>query len=355
MTLASPLRPLFAAGLMALHLGVGAAPAAPAATATFDTTPRPGQHQRLQIDMQATVKMRAEAGPDANEAQRAQAAQAAEKMAQMGPMKMTMHMQQTLKVGNPDADGWLPMTVDVGAKSGQMEVGGKVMPMPNQKVSDLSVTARFNPRDFSVEVQNVEGAPQLGEMMRTQGNAMVNEALQLSKALSQKPMKVGESVDVPLNLALPMPLPGGAGNMGGQVRYTLVRLERGIAYFDLGMDLKVDADVPVPTPRAPQAASAPEGGAAASAPEGGAASAPAAAPKVMHMRISGHGQGTSQLRLADRLPLANKLSMDMLMTMEMPDNGIMHMDMNMLMTAKGESLARPASPKAGAKADKKKS
>lgn len=346
MTLASPLRPLFAAGLMALHLGASAAPAAPAATATFDTTPRPGQHQRLQIDMQAIVKMRAEAGPNADEAQRAQATQAAEKMAQMGPMKMTMHMQQTLKVGTPDADGWLPLTVEVGGKSGQMEVGGKVMPMPNQKASDLSVTARFNPRDFSVEVQNVEGAPQVGEMMRTQGNAMVNEALQLSKALAQKPMKVGESVDLPLNLALPMPLPGGAGALGGQVRYTLVRLDRGIAYFDLGMDMKVDADVPVPTPMAPKAASAPEGD---------AASAPAAAPKVMHLRMSGHGQGTSQLRLADRLPLANKLSMDMQMTMEMPDNGIMHMDMDMLMTAKGESLARPAPAKAGAKADKKKS
>ena len=41
--------------------------------------------------------------------------------------------------------------------------------------------------------------------MVTQGTAMISESLQLYKALSQRPLKVGESVEVPMTMALPMP------------------------------------------------------------------------------------------------------------------------------------------------------
>ncbi|MFX8098507.1 hypothetical protein ABTK82_19355, partial [Acinetobacter baumannii] len=90
------------------------AQAAPAAI-TFDTTPRAGQHQRQNIDLQATLRMRAEPGPDASDEERAKIAPAAERMAQMGPMQMSMKMAHTLKVGQPDADGWLPLTVGTDA------------------------------------------------------------------------------------------------------------------------------------------------------------------------------------------------------------------------------------------------
>ncbi|CAM4188569.1 hypothetical protein [Roseateles saccharophilus] len=344
----SPLRLSLTSALLGLALGAQAAPAAPAAV-TFDTTPRAGQHQRQHIDMQATIKMRAEAGPDATDEQRAKIAQGAERLAQMGPMQMSMQMQQTLQVGQPDADGWLPLTVGVGMRTGQMKVGGKLVPLPQQQNRELGFVARFNPRDFNFEMQKVEGAPELTELLRAQGNTMVNEALQLSKALSQRPLKVGDSVDVPLTLTLPVPLPGGAGSMGGQVHYTLTRLERGVAYFDLAMDLKADISAPVPTPVAPAAAAS-----AASGPEA-ASSAPATAdaPKTMHVVVSGSGKGHSSLRLADRLPLSNQLAMDMQMTMNIPDNGLMHMDMAMVMSAKGESLARPAAAAKPAAAKKK--
>lgn len=331
---ASPLRLALAGALLGLQLVAHAAPTAP--VVTFDTTPRAGQHQRQRIDVQAVMKMRLEAGPEASDEQRAKIGQAAERMAQMGPLKMSMQMQQTLKVGQPDADGWLPLSVAASHLSGQIEAGGKVTPMPARN-GDLGITARFNPRDFAFEVQDAQGAPEMAEMMRTRGGAMVSEALQLFKALSQRPMKVGDSVEVPFNMALPVPLPGGAGNMQSKVRYTLVRVERGVAHFDLGLDMTMDVNTPAPPPAS--AASA------ASAPEGDAASAPAAAPRMMNMQLSGKGKGSSSLRLADRLPLASKLGMDMQMTLQMPDNGRMAMDMTMVTTSKGESLAKPAAKK----------
>lgn len=333
MNLAFPLRPLLAGALLGLNLGAIAAPAAPASI-VFDTTPRAGQHQRQQMDMQAVMKMRLEPGADATDEQRAKIAQAAERMAQMGLMKMSMQMQQTLQVGQPDVEGWLPMTVATASKGVKMEVGGQAVPVPAASAKDIGFVARFNPRDFGFEIREVQGSPELSEMMRTQGQATVSQALQLFKSLKDRPLKVGDSVDVPLTMNLPVPLPGGAGAMNGQVHYTLVRLERGVAYFDLSMDLKLNIDTPVPTPPG-----------AASAPEGEAASAAVTPPKTLHMVINGGGKGQSSLRLADRLPLATQMTMDMQLTVDTPDNSRMLMDMNMVMQSKGESLAKAAAAK----------
>ena len=335
MTIVSPLRLPLLAALLGLNLAAQAAPSAPVAV-SFDTTPRAGQQQRQQIELQAVMKARVEAGPDATEEQRAKMAKAAEGMERMGPMKMAMRMEQTMKVGAPDAEGWLPMTVAVGAKGGSVEVGGKANPLPNLGKADMTFAARFNPKDFGFEVQAVEGgSAQANEMLRNLGKTTIGESLQLFRALSQRPLKIGESVEVPLNMSLPIPLPGGANAMQGLVRYTLARVDKGVAHFDLSMDLKMEVDAPVPTPAAAASAAASE--------------ATATAPQMLHMVISGGGKGTSSLRLADRLPLASRLAMDMKMTMNGPDNGRMFMDMDMVVQSKGESLAKPAAAKPAVK------
>jgi hypothetical protein len=338
-TFASSFRQPLVGALIGLSLGASAAPAVPAAAVavSFDTTPRPGQHQRQLIDIKAVIKMRAEAGPQASDEQRAKATQAAEHFSRMGPMKMNMQMAQTMKVGQPDAEGWLPLTMTTGSKSGRIEVGGNAQPLPG-KAEDLSFTARFNPKDFAFEIQDMQGAPEINDFMRNQGSAMVGEALQLYKVLAQQPLKVGESVDVPMTLALPIPMPGGAGSMQSKLRYTLTRVDRGVAHFGLGMDMKMDVNAPLPA----QAASAPDG-------EAASAPAPDAAPQVMNVSVSGTGTGTSSLRLADRLPLTSNLKMTMTLTMKMPDNGVMLMDMDMDVRAKGESLAKTAAAKPAAK------
>lgn len=342
-----PLRQSLTSALLGLTLAAQAALAAPAAV-TFDTTPRAGQHQRQQLDIQATIRMRAEPGPGATDEQRAKVAQGAERLAQMGPMQMSMAMEQTLQVGQPDAQGWLPLTVGIDSKGGQLTMGGKSMPMPKRQDRELSFVARFNPKDFNFQMQKVEGMPEMSELLRAQGNTMINEAMQLSKALNGRPMKVGDSVDVPLTMTLPVPLPGGAGSMTGQVHYTLARVARGVAYFDLAMELKVDMSASLPTPAAAAASAASAPDDAASATNAGGAS-----PNTMHIVATGSGKGHSALRLSDRLPLSNQLDMDMQMTMSMPDNAVMHMDMTMMTSAKGTSLAKPAATDKAAEAKKK--
>jgi hypothetical protein len=344
-TLASPLRLPLLVALLGLQLAAQAAPKAPVAV-SFDTTPRAGQHQRQLIDLQAVMKMRMEAGPDATDEQRAKIADAAAKMSQMGAMKMAMQMQQEMQVYQADADGWLPLTMSMEVKDGKLDVGGNSVPLPNNRAMNVSFGARFNPKDFAFEVKKLEGMPaEQSAAMITQGTSMISESLQLYKALSQRPLKVGESVEVPMTMALPMPLPGGAGGMQGVVRYTLTRVDKGVAYFDLDMDMKMNMTVPLPSQ--PVAANA---AASAASVDSASSAAPAAVPpQTLHMVITGNGKGTSSLRLADRLQLASRLAMDMKMTMNGPDNGRMLMDMDMNVQTKGESLAKPAAAKAPAK------
>jgi len=330
------LRPALLGALLGLHLVSQAAPAAPATPAEirFDTTPVAGQQQRQQVDMQARMKMRVEAAPQASDEQRAKVAQVAERMAQTGDIKMAMQMRHTSRVGQPDAEGWLPLSFVASDRKTSIEVGGKPVPLPANAMTDMSITARFNPKDFAFEVKNIEGGGAGAQQMLTsQGQAMLADAFKLHKALAQRALKIGESVDVPLSMTLPVPLPGGAGGLQGQVHYTLVRVERGVAYFDLAMTMNVKVDTPLPQPA--QAASA---ASTASAPD------TQSPPPMLHMTMDGTGKGTSALRLTDRLPLSTQMSMDMKMTMDGPDNARMLMDMVMDMQSKGEALGIRQAP-----------
>ncbi len=335
------LRPTLLGALLGLQIAAQAARAAPAEV-RFDTTPRAGMHQRQTMDMKSTMSMRIEAGPDATEEQRAKIAQKAGQMADASNIKMTMRLQHTTQVGQPDVDGWLPLTFTSGNRSVSMEVGGKAIPVPNAGNADMRMTARFDPRSFDIEVQTAEGGPPgFGALMTAQGKSMLNDAFKLQKALAQRTLKVGDSVDVPLSMNLPVPLPGAAGGLQGQVHYTLVKVTGGVAYFDLNLTMDIQMNTPLPTPPVAAASDAASG---ASAPASAAEATPA---RMLRMVMKGSGKGTSTLRLADQLPLSTQLAMNMQMTVDGPDNSRMLMDMVMDTTSKGENLAKKpaAAPK----------
>lgn len=318
---ASSLRIVIAGALLGLQLGAHAAE--PEATVPFDITPRAGQHQRQLLDMQVMTTTRLVPGPEATDDERAKIAQAQQQMAQMGRVKMSVRMEQTQRVGQPDAEGWLPLTLSSTSKGGEVELGGKKRTLPKDKKLDLLVQARFNPKDHAFDVQQVLGDGDADDQLRIKGAAMVTEALQLPKALSERPLKVGDSVEVPLNMALPFAVPGSSAQMDSKLRYTLKRVERGVAHFDLSMAMQIRTTAAQPADSA----------------------ASAQAREVTNMQLTGTGKGSSTLRLADRLPLSSQLDLDVKMAMQAPDNGRMLMTMRMQMKSKGESLTKPAATK----------
>lgn len=338
-----------------------AAAAAPALTAPvhFDTMPRAGQQQRQQMKVQASIQMRMEASPQASDEQRARAAQVAQQIAATNPMKMDMGMQQTIKVGQPDTQGWLPMSFDLDVQRMNMDMGGTAIPLPKEKRPILNFDARFNPKNFALEIVGVNGQSEVSQALRARGTSLMDEQLNLFRALALKPLRPGESVEVPLSMSLPLPVPG-VGDFQGKAIYTLRAVKQGVAHFDVTTDMAINADMAVPPPGASPASaasSAPEtSGAqadpAASAPAAmTAASAPAAMPNL-HMHMEGRGAGTTRLRLADRLVTASQMNMDIQMTMGQPEASTMRMDVKMTMESKGESLSS-SSPGRGVKASGK--
>lgn len=284
----------------------------------MDMTPRPNQHQRQTFDMQALMTMRIEPRAEATDEEKARAEQAQTAM----PMTMKMRLQQTMRTGGLKADGWMPLTLDHRTLDMAMTTAtGVPVPLPPSKAGNMTITARFHPQELRFELDTVQSQQPLDDSLKPMMNNLMNQVLGMAQAMRGKKLVVGESFELPLDAALPMPGPGpNGGQLKGQLRYTLTRLDKGIAYFDVGMTLDMNAAVTPPA----------------------GASAPAAGP--VNMTAQGGGQGKFSMRLADRLALTSDMSMQTKMTINVPNGDVVRMDMDMTMKGRGESL-KPAATK----------
>lgn len=305
-------RSRLAGALLGLLTGAVLAAKPTAELPLMDMTPRPHQHQRQTMDMQALMTVRIEPRADATDEERARAQQAQAAM----PMTMKMRLQQTMRTGGLGADGWMPLTLDHRTMDLSMTTAtGVPVPIPTAKTGSMTITARLQPQDLRFELDTVQGQQPLDDSLKPMMNTLMNQLLGMTKAMRGKNLVVGESFDMPLDAALPMPGPGpNGGQLKGQIRYTLTRLDKGVAYFDAVMTLDMNASV------------------ASSA----GASAPAALP--VNMTAQGGGQGKFSMRLADRLALTSDMTLQTQMTINAPNGDVVRMDMDMTMTGRGESL-----------------
>lgn len=305
-------RPRLAGVVLGLLTGAVLAAKPAAEVPLMDMTPRPNQHQRQTMDMQALMTVRIEPRAEATDEEKARAQQAQAAM----PMTMKMRLQQTLRTGGLKADGWMPLTLDHRTMDLSMTTAtGVPVPLPASRAGNMTITARFHPKDFLFELDTLQGQQPLDDSLKPMMNTLMNQVLGMAQAMRGKTLAVGESFDMPLDGALPMPGPGlNGGQLKGQIRYTLTRLDKGIAYFDAGMTLDMNAAVTPPA----------------------SASAPAAGP--VNMTAQGGGQGKFAMRLADRLALTSDMTMQTQMTINVPNGDVVRMDMDMTMKGRGESL-----------------
>jgi len=311
-------RPRLAGAMFSLLAGAALAAKPAADLPSLDVTPRPNQHQRQTIDMQATMNMQILPRAEASDEDKAKAQQAQAAM----PMTMKMRMQQTLHTGSLRTDGWIPLSLDHRTQEMSMTTAtGVAIPVPASQAGNLKIAARFNPKDFAFEFENVQGQEPLDERLKPMMNNLMNQVLGMAKAMRDQKLKVGDSFEMPMNVAMPMPGQGlDGGQLKGQMRYTLTRIDKGVAYFDLGVKLDINAAITPPA----------------------GASAPAAGP--VNMTAEGSGQGQFALRLSDRLALTNDMTMQTLMTISAPNGDVVKMTMDMTMKGRGESL-KPAAVK----------
>lgn len=325
----NPLRRLVPAACLSLAL----APAlvfADDAPITMNLMPLPGTQQQHEFRIKAItdLKVKAREGASDEEMQQINAKMGAIKM----PMTMTMQMSQHLQAGKQDAQGRIPVTARIEYGTMEMRTGnGDLMPgMPAKRMPSMQFSADIVDGHYENIRLSGEGAAQLPPQMM---EGVFRKTFDALAKMNGTPLRVGETVEMPLEMNVPLPsLPGGSNAGKMSARYTLTKVEAGVAFFDIGATMDFKLDMPMPAAAASAASSA-----------GDAAPAPASLQLVM----TGSGTGHLQLRLADRLQQRTDLDLRMDMRMPMPDGHSMQMSLQMEMAGEGKAVpagkAKPAS------------
>jgi len=316
---------------LAAALAVQAAFVAPAALAQesvkLNMVPLPSVRQQVDVTMDMKMNMSMQLPADAPEQARAQA----EQMKATMPVTMQMAMRQVLSTTPKAADGSYTLKAEVNSlKSEMRDATGQVRPLPQQ--GPIRFTAQLKNDQFDkidLELPPTMQAQQA--LSKEMQEKIFNQSFDWMRKFNGQTMKVGESVEMPIDLNLPT---GGAPTGKVLGKYTLTAINKGVASFDV--DMRMDMSFSGPAAAA-SSASAPEAPASA-----------ASAPAPVQGAMTGSGKGKMDLRIADRLMLRSTMTMSMGMDMK-GAKGNMRMDMDMTMAANGKALptakkAAPAKP-----------
>jgi hypothetical protein len=302
-------------------LAVQAAVAVPAAMAQdsvkLNMVPLPSSRQQVDIAMDMKMNMSMQLPPNATEQQRAQMAQMKASM----PITMKMGMRQDLSTTAKGPDGAYTLNAEVTTLQSEMRDGtGQARPMPPQ--GPMRFSAQLKDDQFEKIDLQLSNAGQAQALSKEMQEKIFNQSFDWMRKFNGKSLKVGETLEMPIDMNLPM-ASSKAGKLLG--RYTLTSVNKGIASFDV--DVRMDVSFAAPTPAA-SGASAPAG------PVEGA--------------MTGSGRGKMDLRLADRLMVRSTMAMTMGVDMAGPQGNKMRMDMEMAMTGTGKALPpgakKPAAP-----------
>jgi hypothetical protein len=190
---------------------------------------------------------------------------------------------------------------------------------PPSTPMDIKIDARLNQKTGSYQAMKLAGLDAAASGM---SEGLLNQLLNGMRALEGRRLKVGESAEMPLDMALPIPKTPGM-NMTMLGRYTLLKVQDGVADFDVGVTISMNMS--------PDAATA--------AVETSNESAPSSEPTAS-MNAAGKGQGRMSLRLADRLVLNQQMELSMKMQMSAAGKPPVQMVLDMNLTATGKNLKR---------------
>lgn len=293
-------------------LAVQAAVAVPAAMAQesvkLNMVPLPSSRQQIDIGMDMKMNMSMDLPPNATEQQRTQMAQMKASM----PIVMKMAMRQELSTTAKAADGAYTLNAEVATLKSEMRDGtGQTRPLPQQ--GPIRFSARLKDEQFEKIDLELSGNAQAQALGKEMQEKIFNQSFDWMRKFNGKSLKVGETLEMPIDMNLPMG-EAKAGKLLG--KYTLTSVNKGVASFDV--DVRMDMNFAAPAKPA------------------SGASSPAAGP--VEGAMAGSGKGKMDLRLADRLMVRSTMAMTMGVDMAGPQGNKMRMDMEMSMTATGKAL-----------------
>ena len=325
---------------LALHAGMTvAAPAAPGATAPaagtaeqikLNMVPLPSSRQQIDTTMNSRLTMTLQLPADATEQARAGAAE----LQKLMPLRMTTVMRQTLSTTALDQDGAYRLEADaVTLKSEMRNAYGQPQTVPKAPSVLMTATIKAD-RLESPTIKTAELSPEEEQLMPKEAREQVyKQAFDWLSKFNGVALKVGESVEMPLDLALPTGPRGFNGRL--IAKYTLKAINKGVASFDIDVRMEMNAAAASPA-----------------ASEASAAESAELAAALASTKATMTGSGKMDLRLADRLTLRNTMTMRMGMDLEPQPGQKMRMDMEMDMVGIGKALPaakKPAAPASPAK------
>lgn len=294
--------------------------------------PLPQQRHQTRSVMTMKMDMRMEPLEGMSEDERAKREQAMQ--AAKMPMTLRSEFDQRMTTTAADKHGNFQLQLRGTALPMAMSNGAGERVGPHMAKMDIKIDAKLNQKTGSFEAMKVAGLDAAASGM---SEGLLKELLMSMRGLEGRRLKVGESAEMPLDMALPIPK-GPGMNLKMVGRYTLLKLEQGVADFDVGVNISMDMDGRTldPASSAALASSSPAADSAASAP-----AAPDPKNQTMpSMKASGEGKGRMSLRLADRLMLTQQMEMTMSMRIEAAGKPAMNMSLDMQMEASGKNLKR---------------
>ncbi len=165
------------------------------------------------------------------------------------PMKMVMRTTSamTQKVGPRKPDGLMDTEVTYEQVKTEMSLNGQSLPAGDAAAAleKTTVTVTYNQDG---EIVDVKGMPTTGGLPRDAFKQMMTS---FNGNLPTEPLAVGDEVTTPVNLAFPLPIPGGTPmQMTMSTKTKLVSIENGTAGRSARLEAKTDGkmsgDVPSP-------------------------------------------------------------------------------------------------------------
>jgi|GEM_PF-3054995 len=268
--------------------------------------PLPGQQQRHTMEMRQTMTGTLSAAEGADEKTRAALQARLSALAQ--GLKMQSEMVSRQETSAEDAQGNYRLrfqyeqarTIIQSGSGGSREIAS---PLAHLEMQAVLNQARGDITDITVLNSDVD--PKLLDKV----GKSISGAVGALKGLEGQTLRIGEPIETPFAMDLPMPVPGAGNQMKATMRSTLIALEDGVATIDSVISLRFEIESKAPSGTA-----------------------------TLKARGSGQGGGSMKWRLSDRLVLQSQQSLQMLFDMDMPDGSAMRMQAQMELQSRGESI-----------------
>jgi len=268
--------------------------------------PQPGDKLRQTISMNMQMIMNTLPGPDMTEEQRTRLLENAKRMGKGVTTSMAMVMRTEASEADAKGDYLLHLRGEGGKFQTQVaDQPPKDTPNPLGNL-ELDVLTNTSNQEFHV-LRTKSVLPALPDKaIDGLAHSVLKQAFGAMSGLEGRHMKIGDSVEIPFDLQMPIAQFPAKGPANVTTVYTLRTIRQGIATFDTAVKMEMGLAIN----------------------EG--------QPQKVNVTTNGSGTGTLEYRIADHLPLRHDMNVTTHTSVQLPSGASTQVDTKMAMRSRAE-------------------